>query len=236
VTETPPINNQIDQFKRLAGEAAVDRYVKDGTCIGLGTGSTAYWAIHRVGELVAAGWKLEAVATSKSTEALCAQWHIPLVGFLERELDVAIDGADEVAPDFALTKGGGGALFREKSVALAARTFVVIVDAGKLVPALGAFPTPIEVVPYARPWVEREIVSADSSVQIATRMSNGVEYRTDNGNLILDCRFGEILAPAMLDARLRSIHGVVATGIFADLTDHVIVADASGVRELTKRP
>lgn len=227
------MSDHIDERKRRAGEAAVDRYVRDGTCIGLGTGSTAYWAIHRVGERIAAGASISAVATSVSTERLCAEWRIPLVGLLEREIDVAIDGADEVAPDFACTKGGGGALFREKSVALAARRFIVVVDPGKLVPALGAFATPVEVVPYALPWVRREIAAAFPQAALNLRMHDGEPYRTDNGNAILDCGFGTIDAPETLDERLCLIHGVVATGLFCGLADHVLVGEADGVRELT---
>ena len=228
------MSDAADLAKRRAGEAAVDRFVRDGTCIGLGTGSTAYWAIRRVGERVAAGAAISAVATSGTTERLCAELNIPLVGLLEREIDVAIDGADEVAPDFALTKGGGGALFREKSVALAARRFVVIVDGSKLVDALGAFPTPVEVVPYALPWVLRELAVRFPKATAAVRERDGIIFHTDNANLILDCRFGRIADPAGLDAGLRAIHGVVATGMFVGLTNDVLVADADGVRTLTR--
>jgi ribose 5-phosphate isomerase A len=228
------VSAAIEQAKRLAGEAAVDRFVRDGTCIGLGTGSTAYWAIRRVGERVAAGADLTAVATSAATERLCEELGIPLVGLLEREMDVAIDGADEVAPDFALTKGGGGALFREKAVALAARRFVIIVDAGKLVPHLGAFPTPVEIVPYALPWVRHELAKQFPAASAAVRRRDGETFHTDNANLILDCRFGTIADPGALEAALRSIHGVVAVGLFVGLADDVLVADADGVRTLTK--
>jgi ribose 5-phosphate isomerase A len=227
------VSDPNEQAKRLAGEAAVDRFVRDGTCIGLGTGSTAYWAIRRVGERVAAGAALAAVATSAATERLCAELGIPVVGLLEREIDVAIDGADEVAPDFALTKGGGGALFREKAVALAARRFVVIVDAGKLVAQLGAFPTPVEVVPYALPWVKRELARRFPEATAAERRRDGKMFHTDNANLILDCRFGPIADPRALDAALREIHGVVATGLFVDIADEVLVADGERVRTLT---
>lgn len=226
------MSDEIEQAKRLAGKAAVDRFVRDGTCIGLGTGSTAYWAIRRVGERVAAGAEIAAVPTSATTERLCAEFGIPVVGLLEREMDVAIDGADEVAPDFALTKGGGGALFREKAVALAARRFVVIVDASKLVATLGAFPTPVEVVPYALPWVERELGACFPHAHATLRRRDGEIFHTDNANVILDCRFGAIADPRALDAALREIHGVVATGLFVGLADDVLVAGADGVRTL----
>jgi ribose 5-phosphate isomerase A len=158
-----------DAGKRAAGYAAVDRFVGAGTCIGLGTGTTAFYAIERVGARVAAGERIEAVVTSSETEALCRRWNVPVVGLLEREMTVAIDGADEVAPDWALTKGGGGALFREKAVALCALRFVVIVTESKLVSALGAFPLPVEIVPYALPYVVREILRANPQVGVVRR-------------------------------------------------------------------
>lgn len=221
-----------DEAKRLAGEAAVDRYVDDGTCVGLGTGTTALWAIRRVGERVRAGASIVAVATSVATERLCAELGIPLVPLLAQPIDVAIDGADEVAPDFALTKGGGGALFREKCVALAARRFVVIVDGGKLVERLGAFPTPLEVVPFALPYVRHRLEALFPDVAVTERLRDEARFLSDNGNLVLDCAFGTIDDPPALDHRLRTIHGVVATGLFYDLADEVLVADERGVREL----
>jgi ribose 5-phosphate isomerase A len=205
-----------DALKRAAGEAAVERFVRDGTCIGLGTGTTAYYAIRRVGERVAAGESIVAVASSLATEDHCRDAGIPLVGLLDRPISVAIDGADEVTPDFALTKGGGGALFREKCLALAAERFIVIVDASKLVDRLGAFATPVEVVPFAIAWVAREIES------------------TFPGNAILDCTFGVIDDPAEREAELRSIHGVVDAGLFSNLADTVLVAGVEGVRELVR--
>jgi ribose 5-phosphate isomerase A len=228
------VSEDVEKFKRAAGEAAVDRYVHDGMCVGLGTGSTALWAIRRVGALVAEGAAIEAVATSRVTEDLCHVLRIPLIGFLEREIDVAIDGADEVAPDFALTKGGGGALFREKCVALAALRFIVIIDESKLVPALGAFPTPVEVVPYAAPWVEREIHRAFPHATIAQR-GGTTPLVTDNGNTMLDVHFGTIDNPGALDAQMKAIHGVVATGLFTDVAHDVIVAGTNGITTLTRQ-
>ncbi len=224
----------VEDRKREAGYAAVDRYVVDGTCIGLGTGTTARWAIERVGERVAAGERIAAVATSGVTEALCRERNIPLAGLMDRDIAVAIDGADEVAPDFALTKGGGGALFREKAVALAAKRFVVIVTEEKLVERLGRFPTPVEVVPYSAGWVEREL--ARLGPQAIARRGGDAPYVTDNGNWIFDCTFGRIEDAALLDADIRAIHGVVASGLFVGLADDVIVAGADGVRELAAAP
>ena len=222
-----------DERKRAAGFAAVDRYVRPGTCIGLGTGSTARWAVARVGERVAAGESIVAVATSGVTERQCRELGIPLLALGEREIDVAIDGADEVAADWSLTKGAGGALFREKAVALAAKTFVVIVTPEKLVERLGAFPTPVEVVPFALPTVISGIRAALPHAQIKQRTTSGAPYVTDNGNVIVDCSLGEIADPEMTDLVLRAIHGVVSTGLFpAALTSAVLVADDDGVRSL----
>lgn len=223
---------QVSEEKRAAGYAAVDRFVRPGmACIGLGTGSTAYFAIERVGERIKEGWNLSAVATSLETERLCRERGIRVVGLCEGPpIAVAIDGADEVAQDFSLTKGGGGALFREKAVALAAERFVVVVDESKLVARLGKFPLPVEVVPFTIRYVERELRRLCPNV--TQRMHDGAPFVTDNGNYILDCAFGEIPAPAPLDSGLRSINGVVATGLFVGLTSHVLVGSSRGVTEL----
>lgn len=222
-----------DAGKRAAGYAAVDRFVKDGTCIGLGTGTTAYWAIERVGQRVKAGERIAAVPTSDETERLCRQWNVPVLGLLEREMSVAIDGADQVAADWSLTKGGGGALFREKAVALSAERFVVIVTGEKLAPLLGAFPLPVEIVPYAEPYVLREIRRENPHIELVRR-GGAAPFVTDNGNWIVDCHFGRVEEPAELDLVLRRIHGVVATGIFpSSLVSKVLVGSDDGkVRSL----
>ncbi|HZY99135.1 MAG TPA: ribose-5-phosphate isomerase RpiA [Candidatus Baltobacteraceae bacterium] len=224
-----------DPAKRAAGYAAVDRYVTDGHCIGLGTGTTAYWAIERVGQRVAAGEKIAAVPTSSETEALCRRWNIPVLALLERPMTVAIDGADEVAHDWSLTKGGGGALFREKAVALSAQQFVVVATENKLVEKLGDFPLPVEIVPYAAPYARREIERLFPALTIARRGSEESPYVTDNHNWIFDCHFGRIDDPRSLDEMLRGIHGVVATGLFFDIATDIIVGDSSGTaRSLTR--
>jgi ribose 5-phosphate isomerase A len=226
--------SELDPGKRAVGYAAVDRFVRDGMCIGLGTGTTAYWAIERVGQRVAAGEKISAVATSSETEKLCRQWNVPLLGLLERDMPVAIDGADEVAPDWALTKGGGGALFREKAVALSADRFVVIVTDAKLVPMLGTFPLPVEVVPYAEPYVLREIWRRLGKIEIVRR-GGATPFVTDNANWILDCHFGHIPEPHALDVALRDIHGVVASGIFSDIAADVLVGGPDGAVRTLER-
>jgi ribose 5-phosphate isomerase A len=216
-----------DDVKRVVAQAAVDRYVRAGTCIGLGTGTTAKWAVARVGERIAAGESIVAVATSLQTERLCADAGVPLVALGERPIDVAIDGADEVAADWSLTKGGGGALLREKAVALEAARFVVVVTADKLVARLGAFPTPVEVVPFTLRVTARQLAEAFPRAVVSTR-GGPTPFVTDNGNHILDCAFGAIDDPAALDARVRAIHGVVDTGLFVGLTRAVLVGRADG--------
>jgi ribose 5-phosphate isomerase A len=223
-----------ERAKRDVGYHAVDAFVKPGTCIGLGTGTTAKYAIERAGQLVAQGMSLRAVGTSAGTERLCREHGIPLVGLGDEPIDVAIDGADEVAPDWSLIKGGGGALFREKAVALAAASFVVVVTARKLVPALGAFGLPVEVVPFSAVVVARQIAALGATVRVRER--DGAPVPSDNGNTLLDCAFGTIDAPAELDRALREIHGVVATGLFIGLTSRVLVAKDDGTVEELIRP
>jgi len=217
-----------DPAKRAAGYAAVDKHVVDGTCIGLGTGTTAYWAIERVGQRIAAGERICAVATSSETEELCRRLRIPLVKLLEEPIAVAIDGADEVAPDWSLTKGGGGALFREKAVALCAEQYVVVVTQSKLVEALGAFPLPVEIVPFALAYVRREIQRRAGDLPVVRREIEGQPFVTDNGNWIFDCHFGQIDDPPGLDATLREILGVVGTGLFFKIATEVLVGDPDG--------
>jgi len=223
-----------ERAKRAVGYRAVDEFVRPGTCIGLGTGTTAHYAIERAGDLVRGGATLHAVATSRVTERMCRDRGIGLVALGDEPIDVAIDGADEIAAaDWSLIKGGGGALFREKAVALAARTFVVIVTERKIVSVLGTFPLPVEVVPFSARYVAREIEALGG--EVVPRLRGEELYATDNGNVILDCTFGPIDEPAALDGILRAIHGVVATGLFIGLTSAVLVAKADGTVETLKR-
>ncbi len=213
--------------KRVVGRYAVDAFVREGTCIGLGTGSTAKYAIERVAELVRDGMRIHVVATSHTTERMCRDASVTLVGLGDEPIDVAIDGADEVSADWSLIKGGGGALFREKAVALAAQTFVVIVTERKVVDRLGAFGVPVEVVPFSTQYVAREIAALGAEVTLR-RDSSGKAIASDNGNALLDCQFGLIASPLVLDRILRDIHGVVATGLFIGLTSQVLVAKEDG--------
>jgi len=225
-----------ERAKRAAARRAVDSFVRPGMCVGLGTGSTTRYAIEHIGEIVAQGTPLRAVATSLQTERLCRDADIPLVALGDEPIDIAIDGADEVDPQWSLIKGGGGALFREKAVAIAAHIFVVVITQRKCVERLGAFPLPVEVVPFSIAYVAHEIEALGASIALRRVESSGKAYVTDNGNAILDCRFETISGPALFDRMLREIHGVVATGLFVGLTSAVLVAQDDGSVEALGSP
>lgn len=171
------------EAKRVAAEKAVE-YVADGMTVGLGTGSTTAYAIHKLGEMVKQGLKIKAVATSTRSETLAKELGIQLVAFADiDQIDLTIDGADEVDPEWNLIKGGGGALLREKIVAAASRRLIIIVDESKVVQRLGLFPLPVEVVPFGWELTMRKL--ADLGYNPRLRTENGKPYVTDNGNYIL---------------------------------------------------
>jgi ribose 5-phosphate isomerase A len=220
--------SDVEAAKRVAGEAAAS-CVEDGMRVGLGTGSTVRYAIEALG---AAGLDLTCVATSSATEELAGRVGLTLVAPDEALwLDVTIDGADEVDDDLNLTKGGGGALTREKVVASMAERFVVVVDRSKVVPHLGPFGMPIEVLPFA-PAVVAERLMALGATSVDRR-----ETPSDNGGVLFDADFGEIEDPVQLAAELSAIPGVVEHGIFlADIVSTVVVADADGGTEVLGDP
>lgn len=218
--------------KEMAGLRAAD-LVTDGMRVGLGTGSTVRHTVLRLGQRVRDGLRFTGVPTSAATEALARSLGIALEDLADPlQLDLAIDGADEVAPDLSLLKGGGGALVREKLVACAARRFVVVVDAGKLVTRLGVRPLPVEVVPFA--WRATAARIAALGAVPSLRMQEGAPFVTDNGNRILDCAFSGIASPEELHARIKLLPGVIETGIFAGLADLVLVGGEDGVRTLQR--
>ncbi|HZI17644.1 MAG TPA: ribose-5-phosphate isomerase RpiA [Pyrinomonadaceae bacterium] len=224
----------MEQAKRLAGYRAAE-FIEDGMTVGLGTGSTAYFMVERLGARVREeGLSVRCVPTSRRTEEQARALGIPLVSFAEvGALDLALDGADEIGPDLALVKGGGGALLREKLVAAAARRFVVVADAGKRVGALGAFPLPVEVVPFA--WeVTARRVAAVAGAEPELRRAGSEVYVTDNGNYILDCHCGRIEEPARLERGLKLLTGVVECGLFVGMADLAVVSDG-GTVELVGR-
>lgn len=211
--------------KKLAAEKAVE-FVNNGMIVGLGTGSTAYYAILKIAERLKEGLNIRAVASSNQSEDLANQFRIPLVPFSEIDfIDITIDGADEVDNNFNLIKGGGGALLREKILAASSKKFIVIIDESKLVNHLGKFPLPIEIVPFASELTIKKLELLNCKPTI--RQQNGNEYLTDNGNLIVDCFF-EKLHPEVLNEQIKSIPGVVEHGLFIKMTDTVIIGNNDG--------
>ncbi|HHT35864.1 MAG: ribose-5-phosphate isomerase RpiA [Candidatus Wallacebacter cryptica] len=209
------------EAKRLAAEKAVES-IKDGMVVGLGTGSTVYYAIHKIGELVKQGLEIKAIATSVGSEQIAQQLGINLVTFADIDkIDLTIDGADEVDPHWNLIKGGGGALLREKIVAAASKELIVIADESKVVAQLGKFPLPIEVIPFG--WEQTEKKIAELGCAPKLRVADGKPYLTDNGNYILDCSFGTIADPKSLHDRINQIVGVVDNGLFVGYASRVIV-------------
>ena len=216
--------------KRIAAEKAVE-YVENGMTIGLGTGSTAYWAIQKIGEQVKQGLKIKAVASSEHSAKLASDLRIPMISFEHiMAIDLTIDGADEVDQEKNLIKGGGGALLREKILATNSKQFIVVVDASKIVKHLGAFPLPVEIVPFASNLTIQKIQSLGTVPAI--RGDQGSNYITDNKNLIVDCHFGSIQDPATLNSKLHMIAGVVETGLFVNMKPTVIVGHSDGKVEV----
>jgi ribose 5-phosphate isomerase A len=222
-----------DYAKELAARKSLD-LIEDGMVVGLGTGSTATRFIKLLGERVKRGLKIRAVPSSNTSKELAESLAIPMIDFQRcPEIDVAIDGADEIAPGLALIKGGGGALLHEKIVASASRRFVVIADSSKVVTRLGKVPLPVEVISSASPVVSRKLV--EMGIRSTIRRSKaGAEFVTDEGNLILDCECGEIQDPDALAASIRSIVGVVEHGLFLHMAERALVSDGSEVTTLFK--
>lgn len=222
------MNIEAVNLKQAAGERAAE-YVENGMTIGLGTGSTVYWTIRRLAERVRDGLKIRAIPTSRETENLAAELGISLTSFAEvRELDLTIDGADEISPAFDLIKGGGGALLREKLVAAASRRLIIVADQSKLVSRLGSSPLPVEVAPFGWETVARRVENLGFAAQL--RLNEGEPFVTDNGNYILDCVCGTIENPAKLHDDLKLLTGVVETGLFVGMASVVVVAGANGIK------
>lgn len=217
----------VEALKREAGEEAVERFVVSDTVIGLGTGSTAVWAVRAIGRRLAEGAlaNVRAVATSDRTALEMRDAGVPETTLTEHpRLAVAIDGADEISPGHDLIKGGGGALLREKIVASAAERFVVVADATKQVERLGTrSPLPVEVIPMAVQVVLPRLEALGCSATL--RLRDDAPFVTDEGHRIVDCRFDDGIAdPAALGVALHAIPGVVEHGLFLGMTDDVIVA------------
>jgi ribose 5-phosphate isomerase A len=219
-----------DDQKRAAGEAAA-ALVEAGMKVGLGTGSTAAWFVKA---LAARGLDVRCTPTSQATADLAASLGLKVFELDDLgELDLTVDGADEIGPGLSLIKGGGAALLREKLVWEASKRCVTIADAAKQVAMLGAFPLPIEVIPFGHRTTANRICDAlaecDLGVAPRLRMKGGAPVRTDNGNLIYDAACGRIPEPAVLAAALKSVTGVVDHGLFLDLADLALVGTDAGV-------
>lgn len=224
-------------YKLQAAERAL-AFIEDGMKLGLGTGSTAAKLVDLIGAKVKAGLDVVCVPTSEATRLQAERLGIKLTTLDEEPfLDLTIDGADEIDPQLRLIKGGGGALLREKIVATASDSMLVIADSSKKVDTLGRFPLPVEVVRFGlgatRNLVETLAADAGCTGTIALRrLANGEPFLTDGGNVILDCSFGSIPDPEALDEALKLIPGVVENGLFVGIADIAIIAGPEGLEVL----
>jgi ribose 5-phosphate isomerase A len=211
-----------DEAKRKAAEHALE-LVENGQIIGLGTGSTAKFAIEGIGRRVSDGLSIKGVPTSLATERMARDVGIPLIELNEVEsVDITFDGADEVDDDFNMIKGGGGALTREKLVALASKRRVILVDESKLVSKLGKSRSlPVEVLTFACAFSTRRL--SDIGCVATLRERDGKPFVTDNGNYILDCDFGPIEDPPALERRIKLIPGVIESGLFIGIADTLVI-------------
>jgi ribose 5-phosphate isomerase A len=219
------VHAEVESHKRSAAERAVE-LVRPGMIVGLGTGSTARYFIDGLGRKVADGLKVLAVATSDESGRLAKAAGIAIADRIAGELDLAVDGADEIDPAINCIKGRGGALLREKIVAHASRRFVLVADESKLVGRLGRGPVPVEILPFLWEATSRSIESLGGRPEL--RLAAGEPYRTDNGNLVLDTSFG--IVDAGLGLALRGIPGVIEHGLFFGLARVAIIGSASGIR------
>ena len=223
--------SQQDREKKAAAAAAV-REVEDGMRLGLGSGSTALLAVRALGERVRRGLSIVGVPTSRETARVAREVGIELDDLAtEPHLDLTIDGADEVDAKLRLIKGGGGALLHEKIVAAATKRVLIVVDRSKIVETLGAFPLPVEVIPFAASLVAERIRRLGVEPALR-RTKDGQPFVTDEGNRILDCPFGAIDDPEALDVTLSVIPGVVEHGLFLGLAHETIVAGGEQVTRI----
>jgi ribose 5-phosphate isomerase A len=222
-----------DAEKEAAAHASL-QFVHDGQIVGLGTGSTAVRAVRLLGAGVKAGLKIRGVPTSVHTKELAERLGIPLLTLDDiQQIDITIDGADEIDPQLHLIKGGGGALLREKIIASASRQMIVVGDSSKQVAMLGKFPLPVEVIPFAQVLLGKKISALGASVKL--RMDAlGKPFITDEGHHILDCSFGQIPDPPSLARQLSDMPGVVEHGLFINLASVALIAKNGNVLALRR--
>lgn len=215
--------NKINHEKSIAAKEAV-KHIESGQTIGLGTGSTAYFAIAEIGEMVKNGLEVKAIPTSQQTENQARSLGIDLVSIDDIDsIDVTIDGTDEFDKNLDLIKGGGGALLKEKMVANITKKQIIIADSSKKVDVLGVFMIPVEVLPFTINYVSKRISDFGGVGNI--RMKEGNHFLTDEKNYIIDADFGAIENPYDISDKLNSIEGVVCNGLFLDLADMVIIGE-----------
>jgi len=222
-----------DELKRHAALSALEE-IQDGMIVGLGTGSTASHFIRGLGERVQDGLRVLGIPTSEASRMLATEVGVALTTLKDHpQIDITVDGADEVSPQLDLIKGLGGALVREKIVAHASRRMIVVVDETKMVDKLGRrTPIPVEVVPFAVDCVVAQLERWKGQVKV--RMREGKPFVSDNANLILDWYHGEIDEPYVVEKQLKAITGVVDSGIFAKVAENVIVAESSSIRKISR--
>jgi ribose 5-phosphate isomerase A len=225
-----------DGFKRRAASAAVERYVESGMVVGLGTGSTATFAVQRIGELVASGElrDLKGVPTSAKTTALANELGIPLATLSEARPRLTIDGTDEVSPDLSLIKGRGGALLREKIVASSSEEgLIVVADATKTVDTLGSGPLPVEIDTFGWEVTLEALASLGCEPELRMDWTDpGRPFVTDGGHYTADCKFDEISDPASLEVEIKRIPGALECGLFVGLAHAAIVAGTNGTHTI----
>jgi ribose 5-phosphate isomerase A len=223
------LGGEQDHEKQAAARAAA-ALVESGSIVGLGSGSTATYAIRFLGERVRDGLKIVGIPTSQKTKQLAEELGIPLATLDQHpQIDIDIDGADEIDPQLNLIKGGGGALLREKIIASASRRFIVVGDSSKQVEHLGKFPLPVEVIPFAQSLIAKRISVLGAQVSLR---GGGNPFVTDEGHHILDCTFGDIADPATLAVKLHAIPGVVEHGLFIGMAEIALIGKDGGVTRL----
>ncbi len=224
----------LQEQKRRAASRSLD-FVEPGMVLGLGTGSTAAIMVELLGERVRAGLAVTGIPTSKATAVLAERCGVALTSLEKvQELDLTIDGADETDGALRLIKGGGGALLREKIVASLSKRVVIIADAGKKVARLGAFPLPVEVVPFAAPALLPKLAALGCNAKLRGTGDAG-SFVSDEGNHIIDCSFGAIADPEDLARQLNAMPGVVEHGLFLGIAERVLLGGKDGVEELVRR-